>query len=81
MNKIALSRASNGALQEALGYALLIPEANSESGRTLESLAFNQAKGGDVDGALRWITAAHLPSQKAFALSGVAGALIFKEKK
>jgi len=81
LNKIALSRAGNGALQEALGYALLIPETDSESGRTLESLAFNQAKGGDVDGALRWITAAHLPSQKAFALSGVAGALMLKEKK
>jgi hypothetical protein len=38
-------------------------------------------KGGDVDGALRWITAAQLPSQKAFALSGVAGALLQKEKK
>ena len=81
LNKIALSRARDGALQEALGYALLIPETDSESGRTFGSLAFNQAKGGDVDGALRWITAAHLPSQKAFALSGVASALIQKEKK
>jgi hypothetical protein len=80
LNEIALSRAGNGALQEALGYALLIPEADSESGRTFESLAFNQAKRGDVDGALRWITAAHLPSQKAFALSGVAGAVMLKEK-
>jgi tetratricopeptide (TPR) repeat protein len=81
LSKIALSRARDGALQEALGYALLIPGTNSESGRTLESLAFNQAKGGDVDGVFRWITAAQLPSQKAFALKGVASALLQKEKK
>ena len=80
LGKIARSRAGNGALQEALGYALLIPE-EDESGRTLEWLSFNQAKGGDVDGALRWITTAQLPSQKAFALSGVAGALMLKDKK
>ena len=80
LGKIALSRAGNGTLQEALGYALLIPE-EDESGRTLEWLAFNQAKGGDVDGALQWITAAQLPSQKAFALSGVAGALMLKDKE
>lgn len=81
MSKIALSRAGNGALQEALGYALLIPETDNESGRTFGWLAFNQTKSGDVDGALRWITAAQLPSQKAFGLSGVASALILKEKK
>lgn len=81
LSKIALSKAGNGSLQEALGYALLIPLADSESGRTFGWLAFNQTKGGDLDGALRWITAAQLPSQKAFALSGVAGALLQKEKK
>jgi hypothetical protein len=81
LSKIALSRARDGALQEALGYALLIPEADSESGRTFEWLSFNQAKDGDVDGAFRWITAAQLPFQKAFALSGVASALIKKERK
>ncbi len=81
LGKIALSRANHGELQEALGFALLIPEADNESGRTLGWIAFNQVKGGDVEGAFRWITAAQLPSQKAFALSGVAGALILKEKK
>ncbi len=81
LGKIALSRANHGALQEALGYALLIPRTDSESGRTFEWLAFNQAKGGDADGALRWITAAQLPYQKAFALSGVASALMLKDKK
>lgn len=81
LSKIALSRADNGELQEALGYALLIPAKDFESGWTLGWLAFNQAKGGDVDGALGWITAAQLPSQKAFALSGLASALILKENK
>lgn len=80
LSEIALSRARNGALQEALGYALLIPRAD-KSGQTLESIAFHQTKGGDVDGALRWISAATLPSQKAFALHGVASALMLKEKK
>jgi hypothetical protein len=80
LNKIALSRARDGALQEALGYALLIPKVG-DAGRTLENIAFIQAKGGDVDGVFRWITAAQLPSQKAFALKGVASALMLKEKK
>lgn len=80
LSKIALAKAVNGALQGALGYALLIPDAD-KSGQALGSIAFHQAKSGDVDGALRWISAAQLPSQKAFALSGVAGALLQKEKK
>jgi hypothetical protein len=80
LSKIALSRARDGALQEALGYALLIPNVH-DMGRTLESIAFIQAQGGDVDGGFRWITAAQLPSQKAFALHGVASALILKEKR
>ena len=81
LGKIALSRAEHGALQEALGYALLISEESSESERTLGQIAFNQVKGGDVDGAIRWIRAAQLPSQKATALSWVAGALMLKDKK
>jgi len=81
LSKIALSRADSGALQEALGYSLLIPEAELENGRTLGWLAFNQVKGGDVDGALRWITVAQLPSQKAFGLTGVASALISRNEK
>lgn len=80
LSEVALSRAGNGALQEALGYALSIPEA-STSRQALGSIAFDQAKGGDVDGALRWIRAAQLPSQKAFGLKGVASALMPKEKK
>ncbi len=79
LSNIALSRAGISAWQEALGYALVIPE--RESGNTLESIAFDQTKGGDVDGVFRWIRAAQLPSQKAFALSGVARALLQKEKK
>jgi hypothetical protein len=80
LSKIALSRADNGALQEALGYALLIPEAYNESGKTLGLIAFNQTKAGDAAGAFRWITAAQLPTHKAFGLSGVASALLLKEE-
>lgn len=81
LGTIARSRADNGALQEALGYALLIPEAENESGRTLGWIAFNQAKAGNVDGALKWIALAQVPSHKTFGLLGVANALILKEKK
>lgn len=81
LSRIALSLADHGALQEALGYALLIPEEDTESGETFKRLAFNQAKHGDVDGVLRWITAAEFPSHKAFALVGVASALITKDTK
>lgn len=81
LSRIALSRADHGALQEALGYALLIPEEDTESGETFKWLAFNQAKHGDVDGVLRWVTAAEFPSHKAFALVGVASALITKDTR
>lgn len=81
LSRIALSRADHGALQEALGYALLIPEHDTESGETFKWLAFNQTKHGDVDGVVRWITAAEFPSHKAFALVGVASALITKDTR
>ena len=81
LSRIALSRADNGALQEALGYALLISEGDIESGETFKWLAFNQAKHGDVDGVVRWITAAESPSHKAFALVGVASALIPRDTR
>ena len=81
LGNIARSRADNGVLQEALGYALLIPEAENEGLRTLGWIAFNQAKAGHVDEALQWVALAQVSSQKAFGLLGVANALILKEKK
>ncbi|MDH5667031.1 MAG: hypothetical protein OEY86_03350 [Nitrospira sp.] len=81
LGEIVKSRAGNGALQEALGYALLIPEASAESGRAIGRIAFHQTKAGNVDAALQWIARAQLPSHKAVALTGVAHALIAKEKK
>lgn len=79
LSNIAQSRARSGALQEALGYALVIPE--GKSAETLVSIAFDQTQRGDVDGVFRWIRAAQLPSQKAFALVGTARALLEKKKK
>ncbi|ULA59097.1 MAG: hypothetical protein LZF60_80493 [Nitrospira sp.] len=47
-----LSCVDVGALEEALGYALMIVEPD-ESGRTLGELSFKQARRGDAEGALR----------------------------
>lgn len=80
LREIALSRAGSDALQEAFGYALMIPDGH-EGVRTINRIAFNQAKNGDVDGALRWSRRAQLPSHTAFALAGIASALLLGEQK
>lgn len=72
---MAMAHADRNALEEALGYALIIPDP-AESGRTLGEIAFKQARRGDVEGALHWIEQAEFPAHKAFALSGVARALM-----
>jgi hypothetical protein len=72
---MAIAHADRNALEEALGYAIIIPD-SAESGRTLGEIAFKQARRGDVEGALRWIERAELPAHKAFALSAVARALM-----